>query len=805
MDTLIGTYLGGYKLQRVLGSGGMGTVYLAEDEAIGQQVAIKVVRTDDASYPDATSVLRANERFRQEARAIARLDHMYILPLYRYGEEEAEGGTRAYMVMQYRPEGSLWDWLRRRAGVSSGESQTGMLRYPDHIPQGWPMKLEEAGEYLRQAASALQYAHDRGIIHRDVKPANFLLRIDPKGASAQDIAVSLLLSDFGLAKFFSAASATSHIFGTPTYMAPEQFDGGAGPHSDQYALAVMIYYFLAGRPPFEGDPLQLMHRHLNMEPPPIRLFAPHIQQGIETVLNRALAKQPQQRFPSVMAFAEAFTQEMHRQTPIRPGGSLMLPGRAAEAGMRLSAYLPVMPSDGTVQAEAAAAPTVFEAPANTPLAPEASPTAMPAPGSGSLPAIPSSTVRADTEPTAYLMPQTMTPAHANAPWQAATVIPPTANQLHQPPTPLQAAPPSNPLYSAQVQSPSLPTASASPGMTQPGTGTTQMNRRSALGWILGGTAAVVIGGGTGLYLLAHRTRASSPKPFPTPPPTRSGLVHILHGHSGRVTAVAWAPDGSYLASASVDKTARIWNTGTWQSMLTYRGHSAALAAIAWDSRSNLIASAGADRSVQLWSPYGTHDRTFSGLKAAVSGLAWATHDLRLLVSTLGDGLHILFTDGAASRVIDAKTSFHALALSPDERWLALGLGTGGILLIAQDTVRRPLLYTAHNAAVISLAWSADSRLLASGSIDQQANILEVADGNVLYTLPHNGSVTGVAWQPGSNSRLATTATDGTLRIWSADDNTPISYQTYTPLTSLTWYKNTIAVGANNATILIFAV
>src|SRR5215469_4909870 len=114
MDTLIGTSIGGYTLVQVLGSGGMGTVYLAEDPVIGQQVAIKIVRTDPADYPDASAANKAAERFKQEARAVASLDHLHILPLYRYGEQETESGQRAYIVMQYRPEGSLWDWLRSR-------------------------------------------------------------------------------------------------------------------------------------------------------------------------------------------------------------------------------------------------------------------------------------------------------------------------------------------------------------------------------------------------------------------------------------------------------------------------------------------------------------------------------------------------------------------------------------------------------------------------------------------------------------------------------------------------------------------
>ncbi len=178
LDTLIGTSIGGYTLVKLLGAGGMGSVYLANDPAIGQQVAVKVIRTDMDAYTDSASALMALERFRQEARSVANLDHLHILPLYRYGEEETPQGPRAYMIMQYRPEGSLWDWLRRRADISAGQLQATQTEVSSGLPVNWPLGLDEIVEYVQQAASALQYAHDRGIVHRDIKPANFLLRID---------------------------------------------------------------------------------------------------------------------------------------------------------------------------------------------------------------------------------------------------------------------------------------------------------------------------------------------------------------------------------------------------------------------------------------------------------------------------------------------------------------------------------------------------------------------------------------------------------------------------------------------------
>ena len=338
MDSLIGTSIGGYTLVSVLGDGGMGTVYLAQDSAIGQQVAIKVVRTDPDSLTDIGAVSMTAERFKQEARAVAGLDHSHILPLYRYGEEMTASGQRAFIVMQYRPEGSLWDWLRRRAETASGQARDWPASQPSALPDGvWPLPLAEANEYLGQAASALQYAHDRGIIHRDVKPANFLLRFESGKP------VFLLLSDFGLAKMFSSNSATSNILGTPLYMAPEQFEGAVMPESDQYALAVMIYYLLAGQPPFEGDPMRLMNLHLTAPVPPITKLNSAIPTSAGNVLTRALAKRPADRYPTIADFAQAFAQTVEGQSgsvaSFRPFQSLPT---LAQGGGQLAPYAPTV-------------------------------------------------------------------------------------------------------------------------------------------------------------------------------------------------------------------------------------------------------------------------------------------------------------------------------------------------------------------------------------------------------------------------------------------------------------------------------
>jgi serine/threonine protein kinase len=283
---LEGIQLGQYRLIRLLGSGGMGEVYLGEDARINQQVAIKVSRTDVVSYPNNNVTKDAIRLFQREARAIARLDHPHILPLFSYGEENINGSALTYIVMPFRREGSLAHWLQEH-------SSAGLLS-----PQ-------DVAYFISQAADALQYAHNNQIVHQDVKPSNFLIRANPEKPNRPD----LLLADFGIARLSSATTSVSHsIRGTPVYMAPEQWSGEPVPATDQYALAIFAYELLAGRPPFSGRQEQMMYQHFNVQPQPPSTFNPNISRGIDAIILKALAKKPEDRFMSISAFARALQQ-----------------------------------------------------------------------------------------------------------------------------------------------------------------------------------------------------------------------------------------------------------------------------------------------------------------------------------------------------------------------------------------------------------------------------------------------------------------------------------------------------------------
>lgn len=789
-DTLVGSSLGGYTLLQLIGSGGMGSVYLAEDPTIGQQVAIKVVRTDDSDCRDASTANMALERFKQEARAIANLDHLHILPLYRYGEEQMVEATlgnksawemlmpsstsslspdqrRAYMVMQYRPEGSLWDWLRQRAGSTLDEGPASSSRLLAGLNSSWPLSIDEAGEYLRQAASALQYAHEHGIVHRDVKPANFLLRLEAGNT------IHLMLSDFGLAKFFSASSATSSILGTPMYMAPEQFEGIAVPESDQYALAIMIYLLLAGKPPFQGEPMRMMHQHLNQPPPAIRTMNPNLPAGVESALAKALAKKPSGRYPSMAAFAQAFAAGMH-------------------PSLRSFAPQLSLPSSPKVQTNRLATPTPPPLPKAYRLE---RPPATPALNT-QLPVSPVTPNNASMNTQAQISPH-------QAQEQTPTLLSPPPTQVNagpgllSPPSPSTIPPSGVPMALPASFSPTpLPTTPMPSGPPQPPpTSGKRTSRRRALGWIIGGiTATAAIGGGVGFYFYLQNSSSSH-------------ILHTLRGHTDAVNAVSWSPDGSQLVSGSRDRTARLWTVASEQNVFTYTGHHAALTTVAWSSAGQLIASGGKDKAVRLWNSTGATQHTFTGLGAEVDSVVWNKTGDILFLGTLGAGAKAIAVSTETVLGKSSKLYIHTLALSSDGQSLAAGLEGGTVVLIDLLTLTsKPFAAPSpsHTGRVLALAWSPDGSFLASGGGDSIVQVWNVATGHVVHRLPHQGAVFSVAWDPANTSRLATASADGNVTIWDLNKNTKTLYSGHTDaVTSLAWSTSGLATGSADKTIIIW--
>jgi len=325
---LEGEQIGRYRFERIIGRGAMGEVYLAVDPRILQQVAVKVLQAETSAYP-ATNVAREAERFRREASAIANLRHPHIVPLYDYDETSIDEAAITYLVIPYYKEGSFASWLRRRGS--------------DLLP------MEDVVYFVHQAADALQYAHNQQVIHRDVKPSNFLI-----DTSENPNRPNLLLADFGISKFAMGTTAGgTQSLGTLTYMPPEQLNGRPTYASDQYALAIMAYELLVGHPPFEGPPPVVIRQHMEDQPQPPSMLNPGLPRAIDHVLLRALDKKPENRYPTISEFARALQQALPAKgdIPQRQPESSSVSGEVREitiAPLEEQAFLSEENGDATV-------------------------------------------------------------------------------------------------------------------------------------------------------------------------------------------------------------------------------------------------------------------------------------------------------------------------------------------------------------------------------------------------------------------------------------------------------------------------
>jgi serine/threonine-protein kinase len=290
---MIGRTLGNYRIVEQIGMGGMATVYKAYDPDTDRYVAIKILPQQFSQDPT------FHERFHREAKAIAKLEHIHILPIFAYGEDD---GT-AYMAMRYLQTGSLTDRIR-----------TG------------PLTLHQASRLLSQIADALDHAHSHGVLHRDVKPSNILL----------DAQSNAFLTDFGIAKMVeSTVDLTgAAILGTPAYMSPEQCVGSKEltPASDQYSLGIVLYEMVTGRTPFQAEtPIALIHMQLNDPLPPPCQIRPDLPEDGQRVILKALAKNLESRYPTCGVMAVAFARAIAEITPTTVTEEVTLPHIAPPA------------------------------------------------------------------------------------------------------------------------------------------------------------------------------------------------------------------------------------------------------------------------------------------------------------------------------------------------------------------------------------------------------------------------------------------------------------------------------------------
>lgn len=316
-EQLIGQTLGHYHILRQVGYGGMATVFLAGDTNLEREVAVKVF------WPRPGETRDFLRRFAREARVLAQLDHPNILPVYDYGETD---GT-AYLVTPYMAGGTLKDLLKERKMLSPVES------------------LRLAAQML----NALQYAYERGLIHRDIKPGNMLFKADG----------SLVLADFGLVKVAAPELApgtqldltnqtSTAITGTPEYMSPEQIEGKAFPASDIYSVGIVLYEMLTGKRPFQSDSaMGLLMQQLHQQPRSLRESNPYISPQLDAAVLRALEKDPARRYARpadfLQALAQATSPGVQNNADVRRLNELTIPVDWVTPGQRPSPDAPIKP------------------------------------------------------------------------------------------------------------------------------------------------------------------------------------------------------------------------------------------------------------------------------------------------------------------------------------------------------------------------------------------------------------------------------------------------------------------------------
>ncbi len=547
----VGQQLGNYRLLRLLGAGGFAEVYLGEHVYLGTQAAIKVLQTRLAEDE--------RESFLHEARIVARLVHPHIVRVLEFGVE----AEVPFLVMDYAPNGTL----RSR------------------LPRGAKLSPESILPYVKQIADALQYAHAQGLVHRDVKPENMLLGREDE----------VLLSDFGIALIAQSArfESTQEVFGTASYMAPEQIQGKAEPASDQYALGVVLYEWLSGEVPFHGSFTELCSQHLFTPPPPLHERVPGISPAIEVVVEKALAKQPNQRFPDVLVLASALEEACQLEQPPASGlePTVRRPGVPAPSASdpaydptRASADLP--PVDGQ-RKEGSSIPPTQAVPIPTP----------------ELPVLPTPPSVDSKRKHVLSRREVILGAGAAGLAIVGSVIGFVLSRRG----------PSPSASTTRFTAPPSP----SPSASSPPLGTTLLTYRGHTGAVYAAAWSP-----NGQYIAS----ASADTTVRVWNITSGETLYTYHGHAGlynSVYAVGWAANGRRIASGGADRTVQVWDASTGNPAIVYRGHSTRVLTLAWSPDARFIASGGADRTVQVWdATTGKLIYLYPGHTDTVYTLAW---------------------------------------------------------------------------------------------------------------------------------------------------------------------------------------